>query len=261
MKSHQPKKRLGQNFLTDEFIIHMIVQSINPRRQDHLVEIGPGLGAITLPLLSLVDKIDAIELDRDVIPSLQKKAMDRGHLIIHQQDILTFDLATIATHKKSLRIVGNLPYNISTPLLFHLLQQKAWIIDMHFMLQKEVAERLIAIPGNKQYGRLSVMAQYHCFIEPLLDVPPSAFTPSPQVHSMFIRLEPMERERVVAKNWSQFDSVVKQAFGMRRKTIHNALKNRITKEQLISLDIDPNKRPEQLTVENFVIISNLISTD
>lgn len=259
MTLHYAKKRFGQNFLTDEFIIHQIVNLIHPQPNDHLVEIGPGLGAITLPLLPQVAKIDAIELDRDIIPILEKKAANLGSLKIHQQDALTFDLSLLSKKPRSLRVVGNLPYNISTPILFHLFKQKELILDMHFMLQKEVAERLSAKPGNKQYGRLSIMSQYHCEIEGLLDVPPHSFSPAPKVDSMFICLIPKEPQ-VRAHDLSMLDEVVKQAFAQRRKTLNNALKRLVTKEQLLALDVDPNQRPEELSVDKFVEISNIFST-
>lgn len=258
MKSpHQAKKSFGQNFLSDEFIIEQIVRLIDPKPEDHLVEIGPGFGAITLPLLPLVAKIDAIELDRDVIPLLKKKSEGKGDLVIHQQDALTFDLNTLSSVDRSLRVVGNLPYNISTPLLFHLFSQKNLILDMHFMLQKEVAERLIARPGTKQYGRLSIMTQYHCEIEALLSVPPIAFRPPPKVDSTFIRLIPIE-PTLLANDLCKLELIVKQAFTQRRKTLHNCLKTLVTKEQLMALGIDPNIRPEELSVDNFVKLSNII---
>jgi 16S rRNA (adenine1518-N6/adenine1519-N6)-dimethyltransferase len=253
----KPKKSFGQNFLSDESIIEQLVSLISPRCQDHLVEIGPGLGAITLPLLPLVAKIDAIELDKQLVPILQQKALGKGELVIHQQDALFLDLSSLSKQAASLRIIGNLPYNITTPLLFHLFNQRQYIVDMHFMVQKEVAERLTANPGNKQYGRLTVMAQYYCHIESLLLVPPHAFRPRPKVDSAFIRLMP-QTSTLLAKDMSLFDGVVKEAFSHRRKTIGNALKQLITKEQLIALDINPLKRPEELSIEKFVIISNLL---
>ncbi|MBA2655215.1 MAG: 16S rRNA (adenine(1518)-N(6)/adenine(1519)-N(6))-dimethyltransferase RsmA [Gammaproteobacteria bacterium] len=256
MSRHLPKKRFGQNFLSNEIIIHQIINVIHPGPQDHLIEIGPGLGAITLPLLPCVAKLDAIELDRDIIPLLSSKTMTLGNIEIHQQDALKLELQQFTSKAASLRIVGNLPYNISTPLLFHLFEQKQWIMDMHFMLQKEVGLRLSAHPGSKQYGRLSVMAQYHCQIEALLEVPPHAFTPAPKVDSLFIRLQPIQPS-LLAHNIVKLDEVVKTAFSQRRKTLHNALKKIISREQLISLDIDPNKRAEELTVDNFVKISNI----
>lgn len=260
MMSHRPKKRFGQNFLVNQAIIEQIVYAINPKNSDHLVEIGPGFGAITLPLLPKVAKIDAIELDKDIIPLLEQKARDLGHLVVHQLDALNCNLQDLSSQRKSLRVIGNLPYNISTPLLFHLFNQQQYIIDMHFMMQKEVAERLAASPGNKQYGRLSVMAQYHCDIERVVSVPPTAFKPAPKVYSEFIRFTPQERS-LKARDLKNLDTVVRQAFSQRRKTLHNALKSLFTREQFAAVEIDCNKRPEQLTPENFVILSNLLSTD
>lgn len=251
------KKRFGQNFLVDEFIIDNIIHAIAPKPEDHLLEIGPGIGAITLPLLSLVNKIDAVELDKDLIPILENKAQKKDNLIIHQRDILVFNLNEITSKPYSLRVVGNLPYNISTPLLFHLLDQKEFIIDMHFMLQQEVAQRLAASPESKQYGRLTVMAQYHCEIEIVVAVPPHAFKPAPKVHSSFVRLKP-KQPIVTAKNMASLDRVVKEAFSKRRKTLGNALKTLLSAEQITSLDIDPKLRPEQISVENYVKMSNIL---
>jgi 16S rRNA (adenine1518-N6/adenine1519-N6)-dimethyltransferase len=256
MNSHFAKKRLGQHFLSNEAVICQIVNLINPQPHDHLVEIGPGLGAITLPLLPYVAKIDAIELDSEIIPRLEKKA-GRGKLTIHQQDALKFRLDSLSSEEKSLRVIGNLPYNISTPLLFHLLKQKNVVIDMHFMLQREVADRIAANPGCKQYGRLSIMIQYHCRVTVLFTAPPAAFHPMPKVDSAFIRLIPYKRE-YLAKDASRLDDVVKQAFTKRRKTVYNALKPLITKEELLGLDIDPKQRPEELSVDSFIKISNIL---
>jgi 16S rRNA (adenine1518-N6/adenine1519-N6)-dimethyltransferase len=254
---HKARKRFGQNFLSDHYIISQIVHAIAPKTCDHLVEIGPGLGAITLPLLPKVKQLTAIELDRDIIPILQKKAQGYDHLTLYECDILQFHLSELTTIPHSLRIIGNLPYNISTPVLFHLFEQKDLIQDMHFMLQKEVALRLVASPGSKQYGRLTIMAGYHCGIELLLDVPPNSFNPAPKVDSCFIRLIP-HPPPLTAKNLVLLDKVVKQAFSMRRKTISNALKTLTTKEQLLDLDIDPSVRPEDLAIEQFVQISNIL---
>lgn len=258
MFKHKAKKRFGQNFLCDENIISQIIHFIAPKKGDHLVEIGPGLGAITIPLLSLVEHMDAIELDTTIIPLLQKKSSGIGSLTIYQQDALSFDFRQLTLGEKSLRIVGNLPYNISTPLLFRLFSQKNLIKDMYFMLQKEVAGRLAARPGSKQFGRLTIMAQYHCHIEKLIDVPPTSFKPMPKVDSTFIRLIPKPEPTLLAKDLNQLDEVVRQAFTKRRKQLQNALKNKVTKDQLLSLGIDPQLRPEELTIENFVKISNML---
>jgi 16S rRNA (adenine1518-N6/adenine1519-N6)-dimethyltransferase len=254
---HLPKKKFGQHFLVDEDTIQRVIGFIHPQNVDHLIEIGPGLGAITLPLLSYGAFIDAIELDPDIIPLLDKKVSGKGNITIHQQNALSLRLDQLVTEKKALRIVGNLPYNIATPLLFHLFDQQKYILDMHFMLQKEVALRLAASPGSKKYGRLSVMAQYHCNVELLLTVPPDAFTPPPKVHSMFIRLIPIEPIEK-ANNITLLGEVVKEAFSKRRKTLSNALKNMVSKKQLISLGINPSQRPEELTVRNFIQISNIL---
>lgn len=256
MGKYLPKKRFGQNFLADALIIQQLINTIQPKQSDHLIEIGPGLGAITLPLLPLVNKIDAIELDRDLVPLLTNKTKGIGNLIIHQQDALSLALNQFTEESHSVRVVGNLPYNISTPLLFHLFEQKIFIKDMHFMLQKEVAERLSAEPGSKQYGRLTVMAQYHCEVEVMLTVPPHAFNPAPKVDSAFVRLTPISPP-LPANDLKKLESIVKKAFAKRRKTLFNTLKESITKERLLSLNIDPNQRPEQTTIENFVQISNL----
>lgn len=257
MSLPKAKKRFGQNFLVDDFIIDNILSAIAPNAQDHLVEIGPGMGAITIPLLSLVKQIDAVELDKELIPILQQKAKDLGSLTIHQQDILKFDLHNIDRAPNSLRVVGNLPYNISTPLIFHLLDQKELIIDMHFMLQQEVAQRLAASPNSKQYGRLTIMAQYHCDIEILVTVPPNAFKPAPKVYSSFVRLTP-KTPLIKANSIENLDTLVKHAFAMRRKTISNALKGLITIEQLNDLGINPVLRPEQISLENYVTMSNIL---
>ncbi len=256
MSPHFAKKRFGQNFLVDDNIIEQIVNAIAPNRQDHLLEIGPGMGAITVPLLSHVGKIDAVELDKDLIPVLQQKT-NSSQLTIHQQDILTFDLHTITHEPHSLRIVGNLPYNISTPLLFHLFEYKELIIDMHFMLQQEVAQRLAAEPGSKQYGRLTIMAQYHCDVELLVTVPPQSFRPAPKVYSSFVRLTP-KQPLILCKDINALDTIVRTAFSKRRKTLSNALKGIITTEQILALGINPLARPEQIAINDFVRLGNLI---
>lgn len=255
MKTFQTKKRFGQNFLQDDVIIRRIIAAISPQKNDRILEVGPGVGAITLPLLRSVGCLDAVEIDRDIIPLLQKNATGVGELVIHQQDVLSFKLDSLTQEKSSLRVVGNLPYNISTPLLFYLFSQQCLIKDMHFMLQKEVGARLAAAPGSKKFGRLSVMAQYNCDIEMLFDVPPAAFDPAPKVHSTFVRLLPRALPfRVNDKD--KFAKIVCLAFTQRRKTILNTLKTQVTRERLISLGIDPTLRPEDLTVEDYVNISN-----
>lgn len=206
--------------------------------------------------MPLLNKLHAVELDRDLIPKLKTSCADLGELIIHQQDALKFDFASVIQNKQKLRIVGNLPYNISTPLLFHLLTFAPYIQDMYFMLQKEVAHRLASVPDNKTYGRLSVMVQYYCAAEILFDVSAAAFNPKPKVDSAFIRLAPYGRPPYPANNFDLFAELVTTAFTQRRKTIRNALGAFISAESLETLDISPTLRPENLTVEQFVRIAN-----
>lgn len=255
---HQPRKRFGQHFLHDRHVIDKIVAAINPQRNDHLVEIGPGLGALTLALLPHVISLDAIEIDRDIIPKLKSSALGRGELTIYEQDALTFSFASL---KKNLplRIVGNLPYNISTPLIFHLLEQVECIQDMHFMLQKEVVDRLAAQPGNKTYGRLSVMVQYHCEVKKLFNVSAGAFSPPPQVESAVVRLIPYSALPFPAKDVDLLRHIVAMAFGQRRKTLRKSLTSLLKPEDWEKLSINPQSRPEQLTVANFVEISNILA--
>ncbi|MBN2689734.1 MAG: 16S rRNA (adenine(1518)-N(6)/adenine(1519)-N(6))-dimethyltransferase RsmA [Gammaproteobacteria bacterium] len=250
----KPKKRFGQNFLQDKIIIENIISAINPQKDDAIVEIGPGTGALTFKLLKITCKLDAIELDRDLIDNLRNKSKNLGEIDIHNSDALEFDFNKIYKTQK-LRIVGNLPYNISTPIIFHLLNYLDIIQDMHFMLQKEVVDRITAKPGNKQYGRLSIMTQYFLITEKLFDVPPEAFYPAPKVDSSIIRLTP-KKVTFPTKNIKNLQLVVTLAFQQRRKTLKNTLKKLITEEQLISLNIDPSVRPEQLSVDDFVRISN-----
>lgn len=249
-----PKKSLGQNFLQDKDVIQKIIVAISPLEQDHIVEIGSGLGALTSALLDKVKSLDAVEFDRDLILELQARF---SKLNLYQVDALQFDFCALKKDSRKLRIVGNLPYNISTPLLFHLFKQLPCIEDMNFMLQKEVVDRLAACPGNKTYGRLSVMTQYWCNVEPLLAIPPQAFYPVPKVHSSFVRLTPREKNIPAAIDINNLEKIVKQAFCMRRKTLQNCLKGIITPEQLIGLNIDPKVRAEELTVADFVRISNI----
>ncbi|MBB71118.1 MAG: 16S rRNA (adenine(1518)-N(6)/adenine(1519)-N(6))-dimethyltransferase [Legionellales bacterium] len=255
---HRARKRFGQNFLTDAVIIDRIVAAINPKAGDKLVEIGPGHGALTKQLLPITGIMDVIELDRDLIPELQAFYTELGQLTVHQADALQFNFSQLSHEPKNLRVVGNLPYNISTPLIFHLLSQKDCINDMHFMLQKEVVERLSANPGDKNYGRLSVMAQYHCQVDYLFLVPPDAFQPQPKVDSAIVRLVPYAALPCVANNERLFADVVRQAFSQRRKTLRNTLKSLISAEQLSEQGISPQQRPEQLSVEEFVRIANHI---
>lgn len=257
-KSHQPRKRFGQNFLQDEGIIAQIIAAIEPRVDDLMVEIGPGLGALTAELLPLLQKLHVIEFDRDLIPKLKKTCANLGELVIHQGDALRFDFVSLILGVQKLRIVGNLPYNISSPLIFHLLDFAPHIKDMHFMLQKEVADRISAKVSTKAYGRLSIMVQYFCRAEKLFDVAPQAFHPQPKVTSSFIRLIPHKKILPQAKDFARFSEIVKIAFNQRRKTLRNALKSIISAEELEKLGIDAKLRPEQLSVEDYVKISNVM---
>ena len=251
---HIPRKRFGQHFLHDQHVIQRIVSAINPKPTDHLIEIGPGQGALTLPVLKYNPHLEVIELDRDLIAHLE--ALHYPDLQIHCADVLKFDIATLKTDKRLLRIFGNLPYNISTPLIFHLLTFTQVISDMTFMLQKEVADRLAAIPAAEAYGRLSVMVQYHCQIELLFDVTPSAFIPPPKVQSSIIRLTPFQVYPLIAKNYAKFKDIVKHAFGQRRKTLRNSLRDIITHAQWEKSGIKPTLRAENLSIKDFVHLAN-----
>ncbi len=253
--THRPKKRFGQHFLHDSEVISQIITHIDPKPQDHLVEIGPGQGVLTIQLLPLVKSMDVIELDRDLIAPLAATCKPLGNINIHAYDVLKFDFGQLTTEPNDLRIVGNLPYQISTPLLFHLIIYIDLIKDLHFMLQKEVVNRLAASSGTKSYGRLSIMVQYHFQVEKLFEVDPTAFYPIPQVHSAVVRLVP-KKHPLPLTNYQLFSDIVREAFNHRRKTLHNCLRGIITSQQLQSLGIDPDCRPEQLTVAEFVNISN-----
>ena len=252
--AHKARKRFGQNFLHDPGIIQRIVQAIGPRPEDKLVEIGPGQGAITLPLLKACHHLHVVELDRDLVAPLAEQASGIGELIIHQDDALLFDFSSLA-NDQPLRIVGNLPYNISTPLLFHLLSQSGSIQDMHFMLQKEVVDRMAAGPGCNDYGRLSVMIQYHCRVQPLFRIGPGAFKPAPRVDSAFVRLTPWTTLPVTADDYEQFKNLVRQAFSQRRKTLRNTLKTLLSEDAIRAAGVDPGIRPETVTIEQYAALA------
>jgi 16S rRNA (adenine1518-N6/adenine1519-N6)-dimethyltransferase len=257
--SHKAKKRFGQNFLHDQNIIRGIVAAIHPQPGDRLVEIGPGLGALTAPLLEAAGRLDVVELDRDLIPHLEERFADNGNLHIHHTDALKFDFCSLAEESEQLRVAGNLPYNISTPLIFHLIEQAHCIRDMHFMLQKEVVERLAAAPGGKDYGRLSIMVQYHCRVEKLFNVPPGAFTPSPKVDSAIVRLTPYKEKPVTVHDEKTLSRLVAQAFNQRRKTLRNNLKPLLDSAAIEAMDIDPGRRPETITLEEFARLADRLS--
>ena len=249
--SHHPRKRFGQHFLHDPGVIRRIVAAIAPRPGDRLVEIGPGEGSITLELLRAAGRLDAVELDRDLLEPLRERSRGVGDLAVHGADALRFDFCALATGGERLRLVGNLPYNISTPLLFHLLDQSRCIRDMHFMLQKEVVERMAAEPGGRDYGRLSVMLQARCEVVPLFTIGPGAFRPPPKVDSAVVRLVPLAQPPDIADQ-ATFARVVAAAFAQRRKTLRNGLKGLLTAEAIAALGIDPGTRAEQLPLADFV---------
>ena len=256
MQKHKTKKRFGQHFLHDPNIIRNIVTAIHPHPDDFLIEIGPGLGALTFPLLERIQHLHLVEIDRDIIARLQ--SLKDSRMTIHAVDALHFDPATVNNQEKSLRIVGNLPYNISTPLIFHLLESANLIQDMHFMLQKEVVDRMTAMPNSKLYGRLSVMVQYHCQTENLFRVAPGAFKPPPKVDSAVVRLTPWLQKPYAVNNTKNLSHLVNQAFMKRRKTLRNALKDVMTVEQIEEAGIDAGLRPENLSVQEFVQLCNSV---
>jgi 16S rRNA (adenine1518-N6/adenine1519-N6)-dimethyltransferase len=260
MFEHRARKRFGQNFLHDSHIIRRIVQAVNAKDSDHLVEIGPGQGAITEGLLAVGAPVDVIEIDRDLIPGLLASFVSKPNFKLHNTDALRFDFRSLVSHGEQLRIVGNLPYNISTPLIFHLLSHSDLISDMHFMLQKEVVDRLAAVPGNKDYGRLTIMTQYHCQVQPLFDVPPGSFKPAPKVTSSVVRLKPYQQLPIVATDYKMLENVVRVAFSQRRKTLRNCLKTLCNDEFLNDLGIDPQQRPENIAPATYVAIANKLSS-
>ena len=258
MQEHKARKRFGQHFLIDATVIARIVYAINPQADEHLVEIGPGLGVLTEELLHFVPAMDAVELDRDIIPKLAARCGPKGQLTIHAADALRFDFSRLAEDGRLLRIVGNLPYNISTPLMFHLLDSKAVVRDMHFMLQKEVVDRLAAQPGTKDYGKLSVMMQYYCQVAHLFDVPPEAFDPPPKVDSAVVRLVPYTQPPVQVDDIRLFERLVTQAFSQRRKTLRNTLKKLLPAETMTDLGVDPSRRAETLSLREFASLANAV---
>ena len=252
MSGHIPRKRFGQNFLTDQGVIQAIVRAIHPQPDDVMVEIGPGLGALTDPLLKTLPRLHVVEIDRDIIARLQNN-YPAAKLTIHPGDALKFDFSTLG---ERIRVVGNLPYNISTPILFHLSEYVGNIIDMHFMLQKEVVERMVAAPSTPEYGRLSVMLQYRYAMELMFIVPPEAFHPAPKVESAIVRMIPYAELPHPAKDETLFGAIVTAAFGQRRKTLRNTLKAHLDDAGFAALGIDPGLRAENLGFEKFVAIAN-----
>lgn len=254
---HQHKKQFGQNFLNNQRVIDQIVASIRPRPEDHMVEIGPGEAALTDPIIKIVKTLDIIEIDNDLIGPLKIKFSIYPAFKLHHTDALRFDYDTLLENpEEQLRVVGNLPYNISSPLMFKLIQHANNITDMHFMLQKEVVERICAQPGSKTFGRLSVMMQYYCQTEHLFDVGPENFTPPPKVDSAIVRLIPHKTKPLIAKDETLFADFVRQSFSLKRKTLRNNLKGWMTAEQIESCGISPSARSEQLPLADFVTLAN-----
>ena len=257
---HRARKRFGQNFLNDMFVIDSIVSAINPRKGEAMLEIGPGLAALTEPVARDLDHMTVIEIDRDLAERLRHHPQLKDKLTVREQDAMSADFSAISAELgQKLRVFGNLPYNISTPLMFHLFDYTDSISDMHFMLQKEVVNRLAAGPGSKAYGRLSVMAQYYCQVIPVLEVPPHAFKPAPKVDSAVVRLVPHAQKPFPVKNLRWLSRVTTDAFNQRRKTLRNGLSHLFSVEQLEALGIDPTLRAENITVEQFCRLANWLS--
>jgi 16S rRNA (adenine1518-N6/adenine1519-N6)-dimethyltransferase len=249
------RKRFGQNFLVDRSVIDKIVQVVRPGIDDHIVEIGPGKGAITGSLLASAGRLDLIEIDRDLVDLLRQKF---GVAVnIHCTDVLKFDMDSL-WQDKPIRIVGNLPYNISTPLLFKLMRRTELVKDMHFMLQREVVDRLVSVPSTSAYGRLGIMAQYHCQIDKCFDVPPEAFRPAPRVQSAVVRLVPHEHLPYPVADEAVLRNIVTTAFSQRRKTLRNALKSILDEETMQAVGVDCSLRPENISLEQFTLLANVM---
>ena len=259
MKQHVARKRFGQNFLIDRQVVADIVNAVAPSREACVVEIGPGLGALTEPLLQRVDRLHVVEIDRDIVARLERQH-PAERLIIHAGDALEFDFSSVCTDPaQKMHIVGNLPYNISTPLLFHLADYAEQVVDMHFMLQKEVVERIVAAPGTADYGRLTVMLQYRFVADWLLDVPPESFDPPPKVDSAVVRLIPRPAEQLTARDPERFATLVAAAFAQRCKMLRNNLKGVCDEAFLVAQGIAPTARAEELAVADYVRLANALS--
>ena len=257
MAGHRARKRFGQHFLRDAGVVDAILRAVHVTKDDVVVEIGPGQGAITAALAADAGQLHAVELDRDLVARLRRQYASNPTVTIHEADALSFDFSNLGDR---LRIVGNLPYNISTPLLFHLLNYRDRILDMHFMLQKEVVDRMAASPGSKAYGRLGIMLGCHLSIESLFDVDKSAFDPPPKVMSAVVRLDPLPPGTFDIKDEALLSKLVSNAFMKRRKTIRNALKDHVDVADLAAVDIDPGLRPEQISITKFVELSNHLAS-
>jgi 16S rRNA (adenine1518-N6/adenine1519-N6)-dimethyltransferase len=257
MREHVARKRFGQNFLIDAQVIGGIVAAVAPQRDDLVVEIGPGLGALTEPLLQKLDHLHVVEIDRDIVARL-RQCFSADSLSIHEGDALAFDFGELAPAGRKLRVVGNLPYNISTPLLFHLARFADRVYDMYFMLQKEVVERMVAEPDSADYGRLSVMLQYRFVMDRLLDVPPESFDPAPKVDSAVVRLIPRNPEDLTVRDEARFAALVAAAFSQRRKMLRNTLKGIVNDALFARLAIAPTARAETLSVSDYIRLTNAV---
>ena len=253
MPGHRARKRFGQHFLTDPGVIDAILRAVHVTNDDVVVEIGPGRGAITGALAATAGHLHAIELDRDLAARLRRQYADSPNVTIHEADALSFDFSSLG---ERLRIVGNLPYNISTPLLFHLLESRPNIVDMHFMLQKEVVDRMAALPGSKAYGRLGIMLGCHLNVESLFNVEPTAFDPPPEVMSAVVRLDPLPPNTFDIRDPKLLSAIVSAAFMKRRKTLRNALREQAEIVDFEAVGIDPGLRPEQISIGQYVELSN-----
>jgi len=258
---HRARKRFGQNFLQDANVINQIVRAINPKMENHVVEIGPGLGALTDELIGNCF-LSVIELDRDLVSKLETRYPQHENFKIYQGDALKFDFNQLVEENpaEKIKLVGNLPYNISTPLIFHLLKFKHLITDMHFMLQKEVVERITSAPGSKTYGRLSVILQYACETNHVFNVSPDAFIPPPKVDSAIVRIKPRETIEEPVADELFFQQLVTKAFSQRRKTIRNTLKSLASETQLQAAEIDPGARPETISVQSYIRLTNILDS-
>ncbi|MDN5848479.1 MAG: 16S rRNA (adenine(1518)-N(6)/adenine(1519)-N(6))-dimethyltransferase RsmA [Nitrococcus sp.] len=259
MSRHRPRRRFGQNFLYDTHILRRMIASIDPRPGQRCIEIGAGLGALTRPLLERLGDLVAIELDRDLIEPLIRRCNGAGQLEIIQADALKVDFACFRRGREKLRVIGNLPYNVATPLLFHTTSFAAHLQDAHFLLQKEVVERMAASAGQASYGRLSVMIQYRCRVEPLFDVHPKAFRPVPKVISTWVRLTPLRRQPHWARSEARLAAVVARAFAQRRKTLRNALRGMVSEQDFKAAEVEPSARPETLDLEHYLRLAEAVA--
>jgi len=258
--THRARKRFGQNFLHDQQVIDRIIACIAPQSSDLLLEIGPGQAALTRPLLASGAELHLIEIDRDLVVHLEKQFSQNANVTIHACDALKADMPEI-TGNRPFRLIGNLPYNISTPLIFHILQWHELVVDMHFMLQKEVVDRMAAVPGSRIYGRLSVMTQFRCKVTPLFDVQPESFSPVPRVCSSIVRLQPLQEPPADAGSFRNLERVVSAAFSQRRKTLRNSLRELFSADQILATGTDPGQRAEQLSLSQFAALARSLPYD